>query len=159
MSDLPKLDLWDEPGPFQNAQAYEQKNHNWDVLRNYGDYIGSYVKGITDAWDARFTAQINQIPQPNEVIDARVDINGHIWPTLHDHLINIESTRLSYVSAANIDQAAVSDDAMPGEILKITDLTTSSYNIRYKRTGTVAFELPRVGYEEMTTNDLTINPD
>ena len=77
MDDFPRIDIWDEPSPFQNSQAYEQKNHNWAVLRNYGDYIGSYLKGITDSWDVRFSAQINQIPQPNEVIDARIDILGH----------------------------------------------------------------------------------
>ena len=158
MSDGPKLDLWNEPSPFQNSQAYEQKNHNWDVLRNYGDYIGSYLKGITDSWDVRFAAQLNQIPQPNEVIDARVNIEGHTFPNLHDHLINIEETKLSYVEASNIDEATSSDD-MPGSILKITDLTTSSYNMRYVKTGTVGFTLPRTGYMETTTNNLTINPD
>lgn len=158
MADGPKLDLWNEPSPFQNSQAYEQKNHNWDVLRNYGDYIGSYLKGITDSWDVRFSAQINQIPQPNEVIDARVDINRHTFPTLHDHLINIEKTKLSYVEATDIDDVTSADET-PGSILKITDLTTSSYNMRYVKTGTVAFTMPRTGYMETTTNNLTINPD
>ncbi len=158
MADGLKLDLWNEPSPFQNSQAYEQKNHNWDVLRNYGDYIGSYLKGITDSWDVRFSAQINQIPQPNEVIDARVNIEGHTFPTLHDHLINIEETKLSYVEATDIDEATPNDE-MPGTILKITDLTTSSYNMRYANVGTVGFVLPRVGYMETTTNNLTINPD
>ena len=150
--------MWNEPSPFQNSQAYEQKNHNWDVLRNYGDYIRSYLKGITDSWDVRFSAQINQIPQPNEVIDARVDINRHTFPTLHDHLINIEKTKLSYVEATDIDDATSADET-PGSILKITDLTTSSYNMRYVKTGTVAFTMPRTGYMETTTNNLTINPD
>ena len=158
MSDFPRLDLWNEPSSFQNSQAYEQKNHNWDVLRNYGDYIGSYLKGITDSWDVRFAAQLNQIPQPNEVIDARVSIEGHTFPNLHDHLINIEETRLSYVEATDIDEATPNDE-MPGTILKITDLTTSSYNMRYANVGTVGFVLPRVGYMETTTNNLTINPD
>lgn len=158
MSDFPRLDLWNESSSFQNSQAYEQKNHNWDVLRNYGDYIGSYLKGITDSWDVRFTAQLNQIPQPNEVIDARVDSHGHAFPNLHDHLVNIEETRLSYVEATDIDESTP-DDETPGTILKITDLTTSSYNMRYVRTGTVAFTLPRTGYMETTTNNLTINPD
>lgn len=158
MSDGPKLDLWNEPSPFQNSQAYEQKNHNWDVLRNYGDYIGSYLKGITDSWDVRFSAQINQIPQPNEVIDARVDVNGHTFPDLHDHLINIEETKLGFVEANDFDDATT-DDETPGTILKITDLTTSSYNMRYVKTGTVGLTLPRTGYMETTTNNLTINPD
>ncbi|WP_418292459.1 alpha-amylase [Limosilactobacillus vaginalis] len=158
MSDGPKLDLWNEPSPFQNSQAYEQKNHNWDVLRNYGDYIGSYLKGITDSWEVRFSAQLNQIPQPNEVIDARVDLHGHTFPNLHDHLINIEETKLGFVEATDIDDST-SDDETPGTILKITDLTTSSYKMRYVKTGTVSFTLPRVGYMETTTSNLSINPD
>ena len=158
MDDFPRIDIWDEPSPFQNSQAYEQKNHNWDVLRNYGDYIGSYLKGITDSWDVRFSAQLNQIAQPNEVIDARVDVNGHTFPDLHDHLINIEETKLGYVEATDIDEATPEDE-MPGTILKITDLTTSSYSMRYANVGTVGFVLPRVGYMETTTSNLTINPD
>lgn len=157
MSDFPRLDLWNEPSPFQNSQAYEQKNHNWDVLRNYGQYIGSYLKGITDGWDARFTAQLQQIPQPNEVIDARVSATGHIFSNLHDHIVNIEETKLGYAEANGIDSLASNVD--PGEILKITDLSTYSYNIRYVKTGMVAFDLPRTGYEELKTTDLTINPD
>lgn len=158
MSDLPRLDLWNEPSPFQNSQAYEQKNHNWDVLRNYGQYIGSYLKGITDGWDARFSAQINQIPQPNEVIDARVDINRQTFPTLHDHLVNIEQTRLAYVEASDIDET-IPDNEIPGETLKITDLTASSDKLHYENAGTAVFTLPRVGYSETTISNLTINPD
>ena len=158
MSDFPRLDLWNEPSPFQNSQAYEQKNHNWDVLRNYGDYIGSYLKGITESWDVRFAAQLNQIPQPNEVIDARISATGHTFATLHDHLVNIEETKLGYVEATDIDEATPNDE-MPGTNLKITDLTTSSYNMHYANVGTVGFVLPRVGYMETTTSNLTINPD
>lgn len=158
MDGFPKIDLWNEPSPFQNSQAYEQKNHNWDVLRNYGNYIGSYLKGITDSWDTRFSAQINQIPQPNEVVDARVDINRHTFPTLHDHLVNIEETKLSYAEATDIDET-VPEDEIPGEILKITDLTTSSDKLRYENVGTVGFALPRVGYSETMISNLTINPD
>lgn len=157
MSDFPQLDLWNEPSPFQNSQAYEQKNHNWDVLRNYGQYIGSYLKGITDGWDARFTAQLQQIPQPNEVIDARVSATGHIFSNLHDHIVNIEETKLGYAEANGIDSLASNAD--PGEIMKITDLSTDSLNLRYATTGTVVFDLPRAGYEELKTTDLAINPD
>ena len=94
--EIPNLDLWNEPSSFQNSQAREQKNHNWDVLRNYSNYIGSYLKGITDSWDVRFAAQLNQIPQPNEVIDARVDSENHVFSDLHAHLINIEKTRVQF---------------------------------------------------------------
>lgn len=158
MDGFPKIDLWNEPSPFQNSQAYEQKNHNWNVLRNYGNYIGSYLKGVTDSWDIRFAAQINQIPQPNEVIDARVDASSHTFPTLHDHLINIEKTRLAYAAASDVDEA-VPDSMIPGEILKIIDLTTSSDKLHYEVAGTADFTLPRVGYSETTINNLTINPD
>ncbi|MEE6650641.1 alpha-amylase [Limosilactobacillus pontis] len=157
MADFPQIDIWNEPSPFQNSQAYEQKNHNWDVLRNYGQYIGSYLKGITDGWDARFTAQLQQTPQPNEVIDARVSATGNIFSNLHDHIVNIEETKLGYAEANGIDSLASNVD--PGEILKITDLSTDSLNLHYANTGTVAFELPRTGYEELKTTDLTINPD
>lgn len=154
MSDLPRLDLWNEPSPFQNSQAYEQKNHNWSVLRNYGDYIGSYIKGITDAWDARFTAQIEQIPQPNEVIDARVNAYGETFPTLHDHLVNIEETSVRAEEVAGDENHPDSDDDWMSIILKVTDLTTSSAQLSYEKIGTTTFDLPQAGYVECKTTDL-----
>ena len=151
----PSLDLWNEPHPFQNSQAYEQKNHNWNVLRNYGQYIGNYLKGITDAWEVRFAAQINQIPQPNEVIDARVDASGHAFPTLRAHLINIESTRLQY-EESNYQGAGSNSLSI---IVKVTDLSTSSFGLSYTPQGTAQMTLPRMGYMDCKVNDLMVSPD
>lgn len=157
MSGFPRIDIWNEPSPFQNSQAYEQKNHNWNVIRNYGDYIGSYIQGIIDSYDKRFAAQISQIPQPSEVVDARIGLNGSSFNTLHDHLVNIEKTKIGYANASSIDDS-ISPYDMPGTILKITDLTTNSDRMKYTKISNIAFVLPRTGYTETTTANLTINP-
>lgn len=151
---MPGLDIWYEPSPFQNSQAYEQKNHNWSVLANYGKYLGNYLKGITDGWEVRFAAQLNQIPQPNEVIDARVDIENHTFPDLHAHLINIEKTRVKFEESdyegAGSNSLAIS--------LKIRDLGTDSAGMSYSPQGTVQEDTPRMGYTECQIKDLSIVP-
>lgn len=155
MSDtLPNLDLWYEPSPFQNSQAYEQKNHNWSELQNYGKYIGNYVKGITDGWEVRFAAQLNQIPQPNEVIDARVDSENHTFPDLHAHLINIEKTRVQFEES---DYVGAGSNSLAIN-LKVRDLGANSIGLSYVSQGTTQEETPRMGYAECKINDLTVNP-
>ena len=152
---MPELDLWYEPSPFQNSQAYEQKNHNWDVLRNYGKYISKYIDGLTDGFDARFSAQIDQVKQPDEVVDARVDHWGKTWPTLHDHLAEIETDQVSYVE----DMTGVDKNA-PAIILQIDDLSTTSAGMKYSLDGgTAKFEMPRAGLMECQISDININPD
>lgn len=149
----PTIDLWNEPSPFQNSQAYEQKNHNWDVLRNYGQYIGNYLNGIIDSWNIRFAAQLQQIPQPSELIDARVDQWGHTYSTLHDHLVNIE---------ANTIHAATSQLATDSEIattLQVVDLTTDSAGLRYQLDSATRFEMPKTAYATTTAGKLMLAPD
>lgn len=153
--DAPNLDLWNEPSPFQNSQAYEQKNHNWDVLRNYGHYLGNYMKGITDGWEIRFAAQLNQIPQPNEVIDARVDAWGRTFPDLHAHLVDIETSNLKY-EESTYEGAADEDLSI---ILKVRDLSTSSSGLSYSPDGTVNEDLPRMGIAECQIKDLAVGYD
>lgn len=150
MADFPRIDIWDEPCPFQNSQAYEQKNHNWAVLRNYGDYIGSYLKGITDSWDVRFSAQINQIPQPNEVIDARVDVLGHTYPTLKQHLDAIEVNSVE----AEVDTKHYGDRTTSWANLKILDLSQNSTGLSYRLIGSVNASIPQLGYAECFIDDL-----
>lgn len=152
----PDLDLWSEPTPFQNVQAYEQKNHNWAVLRNYGKYVGNYIKGITDSWEVRFTAQLNQVKQPDEVVDARVDAWGKAYPNLRSHIVNIETTTVKVMDNE------ISSSSMAGAlpiILKVKDLTTSSAGLRYQSAGTVAFNLPRGALNVTEISKLMIAQD
>lgn len=152
----PDLDLWSEPTPFQNVQAYEQKNHNWAVLRNYGQYIGNYIKGITDSWDVRFAAQLNQVKQPDEVIDARVDAWGKTYPNLRSHIINIETSTVEAMDNPLPDSSLAYALAI---ILKVKDLTTSSYPLRYQSAGTVSFNLPQGAMNTTEISKLMIAQD
>ena len=150
------IDLWNEPSPFQNSQAYEQKNHNWDVLRNYGTYVGNYIQGIVDGWEVRFSAQLNQTKQPDEVVDARVDVWGKVYPNLHAHLVNMEE------SAVSVEDNNISDDSLDDQtplILKVRDLTTSSSPLKCSVQGTVAFTLPNGALETTTTSQLQVAYD
>ncbi|MBB1123286.1 alpha-amylase [Limosilactobacillus albertensis] len=150
MNDFPRLDIWDEPGPFQNAQAYEQKNHNWSVLRNYGNYVSSYLKGVTDGWEVRWAAQINKTPQPSEIVDARVDVLGHSYPTLKQHLDAIEVNSVE----AEVDTNRQGDRTTTRAILKILDLSENSSGLSYRKLGTVEEIIPQYGYAECFIDDL-----
>lgn len=154
--EAPKIDLWNEPGSFQNVQAREQKNHNWDVLRNYGQYIGNYIKGITDSWDVRFAAQLNQVEQPNEVIDARVDAWGKDYPNLRAHLINIEESAVTTMDNDLPNSSLVNELAL---ILKVKDLSTTSTDLHYQSVGTVNFDLPQGAIATTQVSQLMIAPD
>ena len=150
MADFPRIDIWDEPSPFQNSQAYEQKNHNWAVLRNYGNYVSSYLKGITDAWEVRWAAQINKTPQPNEIIDARVDVLGHTYPTLKQHLDAMEVNSVE----AEVDTKHYGDRTTSWANLKILDLSQNSTGLSYRLIGSVNASIPQLGYAECFIEDL-----
>ncbi|MCP8859433.1 metallophosphoesterase [Latilactobacillus curvatus] len=46
-------DLWDEPSPFQNREARNQKQHNWEALRGFAKSVGNFlvvaVNSVNDA--------------------------------------------------------------------------------------------------------------
>ncbi len=150
MDDFPRIDIWDEPSLFQNSQAYEQKNHNWAVLRNYGNYVSSYLKGITDAWEVRWAAQINKTPQPSEIIDARVDVLGHTYPTLKQHLDAMEVNSVE----AEADTQHYGDRATSWANLKILNLSQNSTGLSYRLIGSVNSSIPQLGYAECFIDDL-----
>ncbi len=150
MADFPRIDIWDEPSPFQNSQAYEQKNHNWAVLRNYGNYVSSYLKCITDAWEVRWAAQINKTPQPSELIDARVDVSGHTYTTLKQHLDAIEVNSVE----AEVDTKHYGDRTTSWANLKILDLSQNSTGLSYRLIGSVNASIPQLGYAECFIEDL-----
>ena len=154
--ETPDLDLWMEPTGFQNVQAYEQKNHNWNVLRNYGKYVGNYIQGITDAWEIRFQQQLNQVEQPNEVIDARVDAWGHAYPDLRDHLVNIETSTVQVMDNDLPDSSMAYALAM---ILKVKDLSTTSTGLSYQPAGTVSFNLPQGAFNVTQISKLMVAYD
>lgn len=82
----PKLDdLRDEPSPFQNREARNQKQHNWDVLRRFGKAVGGFLtnsvseinNAISNAGDRmddiedRYNQQIAGNTELSEIIDSR----------------------------------------------------------------------------------------
>ena len=113
MADQPQLDIWDETGTLLGADSYQQKQHNWAVLRNYGKNLSSYMEDEVNEWDKRFNAQMAKTTQVDEVKDAHVASTGKTYDNLKDRL----------------DDAGYWSDA--GEIsldyiLQITDLNSKS---------------------------------
>ncbi|MDT3394506.1 MAG: metallophosphoesterase, partial [Bacillota bacterium] len=103
----PKLDdLMDEPSPFQNRDARNQKQHNWDVLRRFGKAVGGFLtnsvgeinNAISNAGDRmddiedRYKNQIAGNTSLDETIDLRGDSAGNIFKTAKERVDNIEKT-------------------------------------------------------------------
>ena len=116
----------------------------------YGNYVSSYLKGITDAWEVRWAAQINKTPQPNEIIDARVDVLGHTYPTLKQHLDAMEVNSVE----AEVDTQHYGDRTTSWANLKVLDLSSTSTSLSYRSVGTVNAILPQLGYAECFIDDL-----
>ena len=109
-----------------------------------------------DGWEVRFSAQLNQTKQPDEVVDARVDVWGKVYPNLHAHLVNMEE------SAVSVEDNNISDDSLDDQtplILKVRDLTTSSSPLKCSVQGTVAFTLPNGALAMTTTSQLQVAYD
>ncbi|WP_270333008.1 alpha-amylase [Ligilactobacillus acidipiscis] len=144
---IPSLDLWYEPDTFQNSTKYEQMNHNWSVLMQYGASLSDYVLSIIKGYDDRFNQQLQQAPQPSEILDARLDSWNVKWPTLKARLDNDEQStpRLMHDSYS---------DAM--FILQLRDLTTSSDKFSYTKIQDLAkMSIPAMGYTNTSINGLS----
>lgn len=100
----PKLDdLMDEPSPFQNRDARNQKQHNWDVLRRFGKAVGGFLtnsvseinNAISNADDRmddiedRYNQQIAGNTDLKEVIDSRKPTGKPAYSTLGERLDNM----------------------------------------------------------------------
>lgn len=99
---LRPIDLWDEPSPFQNEGAYEQKQHNWMELRGYFGYYSKYLTDSAQASQARIDNLIKNAPQPSEVVDARTASDGTVYATLHARLVNLDDGKIGYEDASQL---------------------------------------------------------
>ncbi len=101
--DPPILDIWDEPMSFANRDARNQKNHNWYVLRQYGADLGLWIKGYVDGYDTRFDNLIRSVKQPDEVVDARVDVFNTIYPTLKKRIDALQLDKASKIDGFEVN--------------------------------------------------------
>ena len=144
---IPSLDLWYEPNTFQNSVKYEQMNHNWSVLMQYGASLSDYVLSIIKGYDDRFNQQLQQAPQPSEILDARLDSWNVKWSTLKARLDNDEQTTPKIL---DIDQ-----DSDAVSVLFIRDLSTNSTDLSYEVINNVAdISLPAMGYASISNKNL-----
>lgn len=143
------IDLLDEPSPFQNESAYEQKQHNWSALRNYMLYLNNYMQSGFADYDTRFNAQINKTEQPSEIVDARIDAVGKQYPTL--------KARLDTEQEASVQVANTGNTSTMPAVVKVVGLTTSSAPFKYVPIGTnqISFGLPDCGYAEIPVANLS----
>ena len=145
---IPSLDLWYEPNTFQNSVKYEQMNHNWSVLMQYGASLSDYVLSIIKGYDDRFNQQLQQAPQPSEILDARLDSWNVNWPTLKARLDNDEQ------STPKILDTGQGSDAV--SVLFVRNLSADSDNMSYEVIQNVAdITLPAMGYVSTTVMALS----
>lgn len=68
---IEKLDLWDEPSPFQNRQARIQKQHNWDVLKNWSKSFPNTLNLLISDIQKQINDQLTANTFKDEEIDFR----------------------------------------------------------------------------------------
>lgn len=103
---LRPIDIWDEPSPFQNEDAYEQKQHNWMELRGYFGYYSKYLTDSAQASQDRIDNLIKNAPQPSETVDARTASDGTVYATLHARLVNLDDGKIGYEDASQLTGVA-----------------------------------------------------
>ncbi|MFY4479673.1 metallophosphoesterase family protein [Latilactobacillus sakei] len=157
---IPKFlsDLWDEPSPFQNREARNQKQHNWEVLRVFAKSVGNFlavavnsvneaVKNaddrMTDIEDS-FNNQISGSTNLDEVIAGRKPKGKSAYKTIGlrmDDMVTIDGSfvdidesmdvggQLSDNIKSQLDEFALS---LPREGFKVLVITDSHYEDLYK---------------------------
>ena len=152
---VPSLDLQNEPTPFQNDQAYKQKNHNWAVLRNSWISVSDQIEAALDGYDIRFANLIHSVAQPNEVVDARVDAYGQRYNLLKERLDADQMAGVSTVDSSNYGMPNA--QANISSILQIRDLTTNSAKMHYQDIGPTKVNLPVCGLEITTLRTIEVD--
>lgn len=119
---VPNLELKNEPSPFQNREARLQKQFNWDSLRGWGSAYSNWLYQTMSDFDQRFDDQINQTPQPSEIIDARRDLVGTLYPTLKKRLDTEQLSNITHLMSFTVDDLRT---------LRLNGLTKASVPLKY----------------------------
>ncbi|WP_311408385.1 hypothetical protein [Liquorilactobacillus uvarum] len=141
MVNLPTLNLQNLPDGFLDRNAFSIQNNNIDKLNNYGGNISTWLQGVVDGYNLRFDNMIQNSEQVNEVVDARVNIMGNVYPTLKAHLDGIETDKVSGVQDG---------DVAVNRTIQLKGLTESSAHIHV--TGKYSVDYQANGEGLMITN-------
>ncbi|MGV0017667.1 hypothetical protein ACQ5R0_07155 [Limosilactobacillus fermentum] len=136
---LRPIDIWDEPSPFQNEDAYEQKQHNWMELRGYFGYYSKYLTDSAQASQDRIDNLIQNAPQPSETVDARTASDGTVYATLHARLVNLDDGKIGYEDASQLTEVT--------RTLKLRGFNTSSLPIKESKMQLIADDYDNHGQE------------
>ncbi|WP_424349934.1 metallophosphoesterase family protein [Latilactobacillus sp. 5-91] len=150
-------DLWDEPSPFQNREARNQKQHNWEALRRFAKSVGNFlvvaVNSVNDAVknaddrmtdiEDSFNSQISGSTSLDEVIAGRKPKGKAAYKTIGlrmDDMITIEDGtimtnesidiggKLDPVIKEQLDEFILT---LPREGFKVLMVTDSHYEDLY----------------------------
>lgn len=136
---LRPIDIWDEPSPFQNEDAYEQKQHNWMELRGYFGYYANYLEESAGNNQTRIDNLIKNAPQPSEVVDARTASDGTVYATLHARLVGLDDGKIGYEDASQLTGVT--------RTLKLRGFNTSSLPIKESKMQLIADDYDNHGQE------------
>ncbi|MDV7758265.1 hypothetical protein [Liquorilactobacillus mali] len=133
-SNPPTLDILDEPENIAGADSYTQKNHNWYQIRTYGTSIGTFLQGALDGFQLQFNTMIQNAQAVDEVVDARIDVNQTVFPTLKARLDAQQE------ASATVAETGVYSDAICDlQILDLdADSTTNTASLSYDLIATIA---------------------
>lgn len=149
---LPVLNLEYETNQAAGSKAREQKNYNWSEIENKYSLLGVFLQGALDGYELRFNNMIKNAEQVNEVVDARVDNNNIVYPTLKARLDNAQETTPEIMSTGVLSTAT--------SVLLLKDLTstvstTGLYYTNSKQVDNIT--LPSLGYSECNVAKISYN--
>lgn len=125
----PVLDILDEPENIAGAENYTQKNHNWYEIRNYGTSIGTWLSGVLDGFQLQFDTMIQNAKAVDEVVDARIDVNKTVFPTLKARLDAQQEASAIVIQTGNYSDAIADLQILDLDVDSPTNTASLSYDL------------------------------
>ena len=120
-------DLQNEISTIQDENSKNQKNYNWALLRSWGSSNQTFISSTISSLKARVNNAMSTSTD-TEVTDARGS-----YSNLKSRLDAEDSTLLFLEDSGNtVDEV---------QTLRITDLTTSSTNLKYSVSSTATTDV------------------
>lgn len=124
--------LQNEPSTIQDENSKNQKNYNWQLLRQWGNQNQVEINNVLVNLKNRVSKSMGTSSN-SEITDARTNTDGTVFNNLKERLDNDDKTLLHIEDSGNIDSSA--------QTYRISDLTTSSSSLKYSVSSTASTDV------------------
>lgn len=124
--------LQNEPSTIQDENSKNQKNYNWQLLRQWGNQNQVEINNVLVNLKNRVSKSMGTSSN-SEITDARTNADGTVFNNLKERLDNDDETLFHIEDSGNTDSSA--------ETCRISDLTTSSTSLKYSVSSTASTDV------------------